>query len=276
MKRKRFGFTILLFLLFLSGSGKAVQAAWSAPTKAVRTSTTQKERKTKLPRKAKRTRKTSKSSTSLVWKTQTSSQKKTRKRTVTRITTVTAYRKGSRIKIITTKIKKTVTTYVYRKEKRKALSIEEAAPKADPRLWRAFESLGYTIQVDPAYAFSGSFSASKRTLRLKRADDTVYHELGHFLAFLSGRVDETDAFQRVYEKEQHRYKGYDRKYILQNSREYFAQSYQEYALNRNRLKRERPQTYRAIQKALLQVTQERIRLLQSFYQMFGANVQAKT
>lgn len=272
MKEKRFGFAILLFVLFLSMPalpGKTALASWSAPTKTVRIRTAQKVRKTKLARKAKRTRKSRRKSTSSVWTTQTGSQRKTRKRTVTWTTVVTSYRKGSRMKTVTTKTKKAVTTYVYRKEKRRALSIKEAAPKADERLWKAFEALGYTLKVDSGYAFSGHFDAAARTLRLKRADETVYHELGHFLAFLAGNKDETEAFRRIYQKEKHRYKGYDRAYVLQNSREYFAQSYRDYVVNRSSFRRERPKTYRAIESALSQITTERMGRICSLYRIFG-------
>lgn len=34
-------------------------------------------------------------------------------------------------------------------------------------------------------------------ITLKQADETVYHELGHFLAFVAGNIDTSAAFQQT-------------------------------------------------------------------------------
>lgn len=265
-------FFILVLCCFLTWPDKPIKAAqssWSFQTKTVKTTRTEKTKKTRMPKKSKRTRRTCLKKTSTVWQTRINKQTKVRQKTILKKATVTAYRKDSQTKAITTSTKKTVTSYVYRKNPQKLPSLKDVAPRADASLLEAFASLGYRLQVDPSYSFWGHIDAASRTLKLKKADDTVYHELGHFLAFLSGNADQTTRFQGIYRKEKDRYKGYDKSYVLQNSQEYFAQSYKEYVLNQSKLMRERPRTYQAIQKALMGITEDRLRRLQAFYQIFG-------
>ena len=87
---------------------------------------------------------------------------------------------------------------------------------------------------------------------------TIYHELGHFLAFVAGNVDRTSDFAAVYNSEKSKFTGINRSYATQNSSEYFAESVLEYVTSPSTLKRQRPKTYAAIVAALNKITDERI------------------
>ena len=48
-------------------------------------------------------------------------------------------------------------------------------------------------------------------------NETIYHELGHFLAFVAGNVDRTSDFAAVYNSEKSKFTGINRSYATQNS-----------------------------------------------------------
>ena len=53
--------------------------------------------------------------------------------------------------------------------------------------------------------------------------------------------------------------------MTQNASEYFAESVKDYMLNPGSLKAQRPNTYKAIGKALSMVTEQQIELYKGFY-----------
>ena len=53
--------------------------------------------------------------------------------------------------------------------------------------------------------------------------------------------------------------------LTQNASEYFAESVKDYMLNPGSLKAQRPNTYKAIEKALSMVTEQQIELYKGFY-----------
>ena len=123
----------------------------------------------------------------------------------------------------------------------------------------AFQKLGFQVVIQSDVPYSGLFAADKATITLKEADAGVaYHELGHFLAFIAGNVDRSSAFQQIFQNEKSKYTAYDKGYVLQNSEEYFAQSFRDYTENPAALKASRPQTYAAIQQALSRVTDAQV------------------
>jgi hypothetical protein len=61
----------------------------------------------------------------------------------------------------------------------------------DNRVIAAYQQLGFKLVVDPSVNYSGYFDARSRSITMKQIDDSVYHELGHFLAFIAGNVDKT-------------------------------------------------------------------------------------
>jgi hypothetical protein len=150
------------------------------------------------------------------------------------------------------------------------VSINEIAlaKKADKKLVNAYETLGFTVTIDSSVSYSGYFTARLRSITLKRNDDTIYHELGHFLAFIAGNVDKKSDFTAVYNEEKSKFTGINKAYSTQNSSEYFAESYKNYVENPSELKKTRPKTYESITQALNVITDEHIKRVQTVYAPF--------
>ena len=125
------------------------------------------------------------------------------------------------------------------------------------RVLNAYARMGFTVTVDPNAAYAGHFDARSRSITIQEADETIYHELGHFLAFIAGNVDQSSAFASVYNSEKAKFTGYNKAYATQNAAEYFAESVKDYMLNGAALSSQRPETYKAIQSALNTVTTAR-------------------
>lgn len=136
-------------------------------------------------------------------------------------------------------------------------NVASIAPKMDSRVLNAYARMGFTVTVDPNAAYAGHFDARSRSITIQEADETIYHELGHFLAFIAGNVDQSSAFASVYNSEKAKFTGYNKAYATQNAAEYFAESVKDYMLNGAALSSQRPETYKAIQSALNTVTTAR-------------------
>lgn len=221
-------------------------------------------------------------------KTTKKTQKKNSTTTVTTQTTVQTdatekYTKKSCYKITTTKVKtivKTTTsvatatatktstsasTKTTSNSKYTVSNLASVAPKMDSRVINAFNKMGFKVVVDPSSAYAGYFSAKTRTITLQEMDDTIYHELGHFLSFIAGNVDVSSSFKSIYASEKSQYTLYNKAYVTKDSSEYFAESVKNYMLTNSTLKKERPQTYNAIKAALDKVTTSRINSMISLY-----------
>lgn len=144
-------------------------------------------------------------------------------------------------------------------------AIRTAAPQADECVLYAFEELGFTFSVNANYSYTGCFDSRTRTIKLKRNDDNVYHELGHFLAFAAGNYDLSSAFGEIYKSEKKLYNGRNSAYVLSSASEYFAESYRDYVLYKSTLKKERPKTYDAVELALSRINDTQIARLKRVY-----------
>ena len=113
----------------------------------------------------------------------------------------------------------------------------------------------------------GHFDAKTRMITLQCEDSTIYHELGHFLAFVAGNVDTTSSFEAVYNSEKSKFTGVRKAYATQNASEYFAESVLNYVENPSALKSQRPQTYEAIVNALSKVTDAQITKIMNVYKV---------
>ena len=210
---------------------------------------------------------------------------KSAKKTVTTVTvTVTSitnnYKKGSKINTQVTTVKTTVTKTTVTNTAAPVttpvtdgtVAVTQIAPAADKRVLNAFQKLGFQVVIQSDVPYSGLCDAKTRTITLKQADaDVAYHELGHFLAFIAGNVDRSSAFQQIFQNEKSKYTAYDKGYVLQNSEEYFAQSFRDYTKNPAALKASRPQTYAAIQQALSRVTDAQVANLLRVYRAVWGN-----
>ena len=143
--------------------------------------------------------------------------------------------------------------------------VASIAPKMDKRVLEAYTRMGFTVVVDPSVAYSGHFDARTRTITLQEADDTIYHELGHFLAFIAGNVDQTSEFAAVYNSEKSKFTAYNKAYATQNASEYFAESVRNYVENPGLLESQRSKTYAAIEQSLDKVTTSRTDLIMRAY-----------
>lgn len=147
-------------------------------------------------------------------------------------------------------------------------NVASVAGKMDNRVIAAYQQLGFKIVVDPSVNYSGYFDARSRSITMKQIDDSVYHELGHFLAFIAGNVDKTASFQSIFAAEKANVTAFNKAYVTQNASEYFAESVKDYILNNASLKNTRPQTYAAVQNALNQITDAQIAKIQKIYGAF--------
>ena len=157
--------------------------------------------------------------------------------------------------------------------------VKKMAPMADTKLTSAFDTLGFKIKYEtslPDGSLGGCFNAGDGTITLTSMhinddlDDTIYHELGHFLSFIAGHVDNSAEYKTIYnsEKAQYRKAFMDSRYAVSSSAEYFAESYMEYVLKPGKLKSAVPKTYAAIQSSLKKITPERLEKLKQIYGPF--------
>lgn len=188
------------------------------------------------------------------------------------------YTKKSKVKVVTTNATTTVTTTTTAKTDtttavststsssvKGTIDVGQYASKADSRVLTAYRTLGFTAVVDPSVSYSGYYDTRNRKITLRKLDDTIYHELGHFVAFISGNTDQTAAFKAIFAQEKALYTAYNKSYVTQNSSEYFAESFKEYTLNPASLKSARPKTYAAVQEAVSKFTDDRIAKVQKTY-----------
>ena len=147
-------------------------------------------------------------------------------------------------------------------------NVASVAGKMDNRVIAAYQQLGFKLVVDPSVNYSGYFDARSRSITMKQIDDSVYHELGHFLAFIAGNADKTASFQSIFAAEKANVTAFNKAYVTQNASEYFAESVKDYILNNASLKSSRPQTYAAVQNALNQITDAQVAKIQKIYGAF--------
>ena len=240
-------------------------------SKKVRMRTASRKSYTKrLPTKQKSSTKTKKQNKSTTVKTQT----------VVKTATTEKYTRRSKQKVVTQKVTTTVTTTTTvaastqaatgtastsSESKYTVTNIASAAPKMDNRVLNAFTKLGFVVKVDSSVSYSGHFDARTGTITMKKMDETIYHELGHFLSFIADYADESAEFVSIYNSEKSKVTGYNKAYVTQNAAEYFAESVKDYVLNPGSLQSQRPKTYKAVVNALSKVTANQIEMYKSFY-----------
>ena len=159
--------------------------------------------------------------------------------------------------------------------------IEKYAPLMDQRILDAFNKLGFKYIVDEDFKLGeGYFNAKSQSITLaKRGSDDIYHELGHFLGFITGNSDTANRFRQIYNQEKSNFKGTYRGYANTSPSEYFAECVREYILNNSQLRSWVPQSYAYIKEMIDKVTPERIEQVKKTYQKiwaaYGNNQYAK-
>lgn len=216
-------------------------------SKTTTKTTVKKSTKTKkLKKKAKKSKTTTKKKTkkSTSTKKYTNKTVKTQKTVVT--TTKTSTKKRSKKQTIRTTVKTTTKTTTTTKKTTVSggvVKVRSIASKADSGVLSAFEKGGYKVTVNPKVSYSGVFRSSTKTIELKSANAVVYHELGHFVSYRTGRADSTSEFKKIYSGEKGKYNYSNKAYVTQSAGEYFAESFKNYTENPSKLKKERPKTY---------------------------------
>ena len=251
-----------------------------APKPKVTTKTTSKTKTSKKNVKLKSAaKKTYTKSLPTTRKTKTSTKKTNKTTTVKTQTTVKTattekYTKKSKNKVVTQKVTTTVkttttvtaaatstagkTTASTAKQEKHTVSVSAIAPKMDGRVLNAYTKMGFTVTVDPSVPYAGYFDARTQSITLQAEDETIYHELGHFLAFIAGNVDRSSSFAAVYNSEKSKYTAVNKAYATQNASEYFAESVRNYILDPQMLRSQRPETYAAVEDALSKVTDDKV------------------
>lgn len=238
------------------------------------TKTKKKTKKIRMKKASKKTySKKGKTTTKTSTKKSSTSAATTTTETKAQTSVLNKYKKGSKINTQVTTIKTVVTKTVTSNaagapaevQTQAAESAGTLGSKADSRVMNAFNTLGFKFNVNAGVAYSGLFDARTRTITMKKADDTVYHELGHFVAFIAGNADMSPQFQQVFAKEKSKYTAFNKAYVLSSSSEYFAESFKNYTLNPGELSSSRPETYAAIQSALSTITSAQVSRVASVY-----------
>lgn len=145
-------------------------------------------------------------------------------------------------------------------------SVAQAAPLVNAKVANAFQKMGFKIVVNPGVSYAGLFDSRSQSITMKRINATIYHELGHFVAFLAGNYDLSVEFKAIFEKEKALYTMTNKAYVLQNSAEYFAESFKNYTLEPEMLKATRPETFQAMELALSRVTDDQVNKYISAFQ----------
>ena len=227
-------FCACIILSLFAGAGADAKSTTKTSTK-----TTTKYEIRYMDWKAKRSRSQTFTRTKSSQKTVYATTKKITKTTTARIKTTKTYKKGSRqVKV----------------------RIDSLAKGADNRVLRLFKALNYELVIDDDAPYTGMIEQGRITLRQKRRD-VFLHELGHFLDFYSRYPSTTRTFSRIYKKE----KVEADVYCSRTAGEYYAQSFKDYTMSPGRMKKERPQTYQYIKKAVGSLTNSYIKKLQGIY-----------
>lgn len=230
----------------------------------------------KLPTTKKTTNKTTKKNQTTTIKTTTTVQTDTSRKYTKKSKNVVQTQKVTTTVQTTTTVVAAASTTVNattagsttaKKEKYTVSNVASIAPQMDSRVLNAFTKMGFTVIVDPSVSYAGYFDGRSRTITLKVEDDTIYHELGHYLAFIAGNVDKNAAFASVYNSEKSKFTGVRKAYATQNASEYFAESVLEYTENPSVLKAQSPQTYEAITNALSKVTDAQVNKIMNVYKV---------
>lgn len=150
--------------------------------------------------------------------------------------------------------------------------IRRKAPFADSGVLNAFDKLGFKYAYDPNITeFTGKFSSKEHRIIVKREEDNcIYHELGHFVAWTAGNVDYQKEWKAIYDKEKSKVTYFNKGYVTQNPREYFADAYKDYVLHRSSLSSTRPKTYKYVKAAVAKVNSMTSADFEKMHKMYDA------
>lgn len=184
---------------------------------------------------------------------------------------ITTYSKKSKVKTERTKIKYVVKKSYYKKgsknvkvvktvyQKQKTAKYKFPQGYVKPRtqvgkklpkaLVTEFTDGGWKLVLDPLLnnygdQYDGLCSSGDKRIYIRTyKTNTVYHEFGHFLSYISGRAAQSSEWQKIYKAEKKKVSGGNKTYDTSNSSEYFARTFEDYVLHKKTLKKQRPKSY---------------------------------
>ena len=182
-----------------------------APKVTVKTSKKTTTKKKKLKKASKKTKTTTKKKTKKKTSTKKSASVQTVIETTVQTTQKTSTKKKSKVKTIKTTVVTTVKTTETNLGITTSKSSNEASDNTadatsgfaindfsdikghvDSRVYNAFVNLGFGFKVNSKLSTTGVFSVRNHNIQLKRGQSSyLLHELGHFVAALKGRADQT-------------------------------------------------------------------------------------
>lgn len=140
-----------------------------------------------------------------------------------------------------------------------------ARSKVGSSIANAFDTLDFKIYIDPSVNYSGYYSTKDQSITLRKNDNVLYHELGHFVSFISGCSCSSAEFKDIYNKEKSKYTKYNKAYVCHSADEFYAECYYLYLFDKSWLKKQLPQTYQYIEKSLAKITPDRINRIYKTY-----------
>lgn len=147
------------------------------------------------------------------------------------------------------------------------VSVDSIAPLMNDNVRNAFKTLNFKVIVDPSVNYSGYFDARNQSITMKKPDQSIYHELGHFIAFIAGNMDKSTGFTEIFSNsgEVAKFPGVNKTYGSQNASEYFAESTREFILGKASLVSACPKTASAIQTAIDKITDTQVLKIKKVY-----------
>lgn len=269
MKRSMFMVMVLCLCFMLCIPGKAVLAATNNTQITTKITKKVTKKKKKMEKKAKKTSTFTKKTTTKKKSTKKSSLITTVIEKWIVVTTKIKTKKNSKTKSIITTIVTTVkTTQIISATSSNTTSnnvctknvgfsiskLSDINGHVHPKVYNAFNTLGFTLKINPSLPTTGRFSVNTHDIQLKRGYSSyLLHEMGHFLSVVKGHnryIDQDAEFKNIYQDEKNDYIGNNKAYVISDSGEYFAESFCDYTENPSELKIHRPRTYDFINKAV--------------------------
>ena len=259
-------FTLAALFVFAAATEATTIKAEAATTTSSKTSTKKSTKVTKY-KKNQKSKNTTKTTTKKSTKKYTESKKKVTQ--VTTVKTTVNTKVKAKKKTVTTTVKttvKTTKTDVATTTAATSMNIDSLSGTINPQIIKAFKTMNYKIVIDPSVSYQGNFNGGKQRITLKSANKGhLLHELGHFVAFVSGNRNLTGEFKAIYKKEADKFTGSNKAYVTKSSEEYFAESLRDYYTRPATLKAERPETYAYIEASIALLTDARINDVNAIY-----------
>ena len=235
-----------------------------APKVTVKTSKKTTTKKKKLKKASKKTKTTTKKKT----KKKTSTKKKSKVKTIKTTVVTTVKTTETNLGITTSKSSNEASDNTADATSGFAINdFSDIKGHVDSRVYNAFVNLGFGFKVNSKLGTTGVFSVRNHNIQLKRGQSSyLLHELGHFVAALKGRADQTSEFKKIYNTEKNAYVGNNKAYVTQDAGEYFAESFCDYTENASALKSQRPQTYNYINGLVNSISDKDV---SDFYNAYG-------